>query len=217
MGSARTVLVSDLTTLFNFELRNTRKKQWGEPETLTYVNKWLEFLHSVLTQAESDLVKTGSGSFTTTEGIEIYDLSANEMGDLIAPVHVWLNGLKELEQAEESERMNHIISKEQGTTSYSQPGKYYLEGDNIGLLPFPDSTEYTVNVKYIPDYTAVIITGTMPYKNIFNNVLVEGVKVIAKNRESYGTAVDAALMELFQERAVSIMRKRQKENNRLIR
>ncbi len=216
MGSARSVLVSDLTTLFNYELRNTHEKQWEATETIAYVNKWLEFIHSILTEHESELVKTGSGSFTTSEGVEIYDLTVNAMGDLIAPLTVWLSGIGEIELVEESERMGHVISKEQGNTSYSQPSSYYLEGDNIGLLPFPDSTTYTVKIKYIPDYTALIVTSTMPYKNLFNNVLIEGVKIIAKNREEYGTAIDAALMELFQDRAMSIIRKRQKQDNRMV-
>jgi hypothetical protein len=210
MGSARAVTVADMTTLFNYELRNTHAKQWAKPETLAYINKWLEFIHAILTEQEADLVKTGSGSFDTVVGTELYDLSDNGMGDLIAPLVVWLSALGEIEQTEESNRMPHVISKEQGNTSYSQPYSYYLEGDNIGLLPFPDDI-YTVNVKYIPDYTPVT-TGSMPYKNIFNNVLVEGVKIIAKNREGYGTAIDAALMELFQDRAMSIIRKRQKQN-----
>ncbi len=213
MGNARTVLISDMTTLFNYELRNSYAKQWESAETIAYVNKWLEFIHAILTDMESDLVKTGSGSFVTVAGTELYDLDANSMGDLMAPLTVWLSALGEIDAVEESERMVHVIAKEQGSTAYSQPSGYYLEGDNIGLLPFPDDV-YTVKLKYIPDYTTLTTTSTMPYKNIFNNVLVEGVKIIAKNRESYGTAIDAALMELFQDKAIAILRKRQKQNNR---
>ncbi len=215
MGSARTVTVEDLTTLFNFELRNSDKVQWEADETLAYVNKFLEIIHIILAEHESDLVKTGTGSFTTSEGIELYDLSDNSMGDLLYPCTVWLSGLGEIEQAEETDRMPHVISKEQGNTSYNQPSEYYIEGDNIGLLPFPDSTTYTVKLKYVPDYAAVVLGRTMPYKNLFNGVLVEGVKIIAKNRENDGSAVDAAIMELCQDRAMSVLRKRQKQTVQL--
>jgi hypothetical protein len=133
------------------------------------------------------------------------------MGDLLFPVHVWVSEYSELEQVPESERMSHVIAEEQSANAYSQPSMYYLEGDNIGLLPFPDAT-YTIRLKYIPDYTALTTASTMPFRNLFNNVLVEGVKIIAKNREEYGTAVDAAIMELFQDRAMSVIRKRQKQN-----
>lgn len=215
MGSARTVLVSAMTTLFNYELRNSDAKQWEAAETLAYVNKWMEYVHMMMAEHECDMVLTGSGSFTTVEGTETYDLSANSMGDLWFPVHVWCDSYNELEQVSEAERMSHQIAYEQSASAYSQPSMYYLEGDNIGLLPFPDDT-YTINVKYIPDYTALTTASTMPFKNLFNNTLVEGVKIHAKNREEYGTAVDAALMELFQDRAMSVIRKRQKQNPRFV-
>jgi hypothetical protein len=215
MSSARTVLVSELKTQFNYELRNAAQKQWEPDETLGYVNRWMEFCHSILTEHESDLVLTGSGTFPTVAGTGTYDLSANSMGDLIVPVHVWLSGYAELEQVPESDSMSHVIAKEQGSTSYSQPNSFYLVGDTIGLLPYPDAV-YTVKLKYIPNYTALVLTSTMPYKNLFNNILIEGVKILAKNREEYGSATDSALMELFQDRAMSIIRQRQKQLNQIV-
>lgn len=215
MSDQRAVTVADITTRFNYELRNQYAVQWEAAETLEYVNKWGEFIHDILTEHKSDLVKTGSGSFTTIIGTELYDLSTKSMGDLIVPLNVWLSAYGELEEIDESERMAHIISKEQGTTAYGQPSNYYLEGNNIGLLPIPDSVSYTIKLKYIPNYVTLASTSSaMPYKNIFNNVFVEGVKILAKNREGYGTAVDAALMELFQDRAMSILRQRQKQDVR---
>jgi hypothetical protein len=178
------------------------------------VNKWAEFLHDILTEHESDLVKTGSGDFVTVAGTEFYDLSDNDMGDLIVPLKVWVSGSAELEPCDESDRMEHVIAQEQGTTAYNEPSHYYMEGDNIGLLPIPDAV-YTIKLKYIPNFAGIAaITEAMPFKNIFNNAFVEGVKIIAKNREGYGTAVDAALMELFQDRCMSILRKRQKQDVR---
>ena len=215
MGDARVVTVSTLTTLFIYELRNTHAKQWDYSETLSYVNKWMEFVHQILAEHESDLVKTGSGYLATSEGTELYSLSANSMGDLLFPATVWRSGVSDLELVPEWGRMEHVIADEQGSSPYGQPDSYYIEGDYIGLLPLPDSTGYTVKLKYIPDYTALTATSTMPYRNLFNNVLVEGVKIISKNREEYGTAVDAALMELFQDRAMSIVRKRQKQDTRI--
>jgi len=214
MGDARIVTVGDMTTRFNYELRNSYATQFEAAETLEYVNKWAEFIHDILTEHESDLIKTGTGDFVTVAGTEIYDLSVNDMGDLIAPLKVWVSGLSELEICEEEERMAHVLEQEKGSTAYSQPNFYYIEGDNIGLLPIPDAV-YTIKLKYIPNFAGITtVAASMPFKNIFNNAFVEGVKIIAKNREGYGTAVDAALMELFQDRAMSILRKRQKQDVR---
>lgn len=216
MGSAREITASDFKTRINLELRNKYEVEWEEYETLAYLNKWLEFIHSLLVEFESDLVKTGSGSFPTVAGTEVYDLSGNDMGDFWAPVSIWLSGLEEIEMVSESERMPHVILKEQGATAYDQPTGYYLEGDNIGLIPFPDQA-YTVKVKYIPEFSPLSSEdGVIPFKNLFNLVLEEGTKIIAKNRENYGSNVDSVLMELFQDRALSILRKRQKQSSRLV-
>lgn len=220
MGDARAVLISSLTTLFNYELRNEHAKQWDATETLSYVNKWLEFIHMILIEHESELVQTGSGTITTVAGTDEYALADNSMGDLLAIPHgdddysrVRISGVGILTLGDRKDRTAHLISKDAATTAYSQPSEYYLHGGNFCLLPFPDAV-YTIYITdYMPDYTAITaVTESAPYKNLFNNVLVEGVKIIAKNRESYGTAIDAALMELFTDRAMSIIRKRQKQD-----
>lgn len=218
MGAKRDVTIGDLTTLANYELRNINSQQWKAPETLQYFIKWLEFIYYMLADFESDFVTTGSGSFTTLEGIELYDLEDEEMGDLLFPYTVWASGLKELKLADKSERMPYVIQEEQTSGSgRSQPAKYYIEGSNIGILPFPDSTEYTIKLEYVPDFVPPVDTDyIMPFQNLFNNVLLNGMMVIAKNREEGGSGVDGALMELFQEKAIGILRKRQKQSFRMV-
>lgn len=224
MGDARTVTVDNLKTRFNYELRNSDQEQWEAAETLEYVNKWLEMIHAILLEHESELVCTGTGEITLVAGTDEYSLSSNDMGDLVYipggetsdTSRVRLEGLQALTLGRRSDRMAHLIEKDNGTTSYSQPSEYYIHAGNICVLPFPDSasTAYALKIEdYAVDYTTITaVTETVPYYNIFNNVLVEGVKIIAKNRESDGSAVDSALMELFQDRAMSILRKRQKQD-----
>ena len=226
MSSARTVTVSEFKTRLNYELRNSYEVEWITAEVLSYINKWNEFIYMLLAEHESDLVMTGSGSFTTSEGVERYLLADNSMGDLWTipgcedadDSNVRLSGLGGLELCEKKERTEHLIAKDQGSSSYSQPSKFYLHNGYIGLLPFPDSTVYTVYIEdYIPNFTPLADeNATMPYQNLFNIVFEEGAKIVAKNREGYGSATDAVLMELFQDRAMSIIRQRQKQNNCLV-
>ena len=222
MGSARTVLVSDMTTRFNYELRNVYAKQWVAAETLEYVNKWMEFIHHIMAEYESDFVQTGTGQITTVAGTDQYSLSSNSIGDLLAipggecaeDSRVRISASKTLTLGKVEDRTYHLIQKDIGTQAYSEPNEYYIHGGYFGVLPIPDAA-YVIKIDgYIPDYTALTTSSTMPYQNLFNNVLVEGVKIFAKNREGYGTAVDAALMELFQDRVMSILRKRQKQDVR---
>ena len=222
MGSARSVTLTEMTNLFNYELRNEDAEQWEAAETLAYINKWLEFIHKILTENKSELVQTGSGEITLVAGTDEYALADASMGDLIAipggedsdASRVRLSGIGVLELGQREDRMAHLLAKDDGTTSYSQPSKYYLHGDNLCVLPFPDQAYTLKIVDYIPDYTKLtaVTTDTMPYRNIFNLVLIEGVKILAKNREGQGSGVDAALMELFQDRAMSILRLRTKQD-----
>jgi hypothetical protein len=223
VGGARTVLVSNMTTRFNYELRNTDAVQWEAAETLEYLNKWGEFIQDILIEMESELIQTGSGTITTVAGTDEYLLSDNSMGDLVAipggdtasNSRVRLSGVGALILGYRGDRTAQLILKDNGTTSYNQPGKYYLHNNYFCVLDIPDAV-YTIYIQdYMPNWVTLIITSAMPYQNIFNNVFVEGVKVIAKNRENYGSAIDASLMELFQDRILSVLRKRQKQNNRM--
>lgn len=212
MGSARTVTAEDIKTRVNLELRNTHQVQFTEAEVLAYINKWLEFIHQFLIESASDLVRTGTGTITTVEGTELYSLSDNSMGDLLTPYKVWVSGSIPMELVPESDRDEYVMSDETDASGYSEPTTFYIEGEYVGFLPFPDDA-YTVKVKYYPEFVPLEdIDATIPYRNLFNLQLEEGAKIIAKNRENYGTSVDAALMELFKDRAKAVIDMRQKQN-----
>lgn len=223
MGDARVTTGTQLLARVNYELRNASAVEWIAAEMLEYINKWLEFTYMILAEAESDIVMTGSGSFVTVAGTERYSLATNSMGDLwyipgcleAENSNVRISGTGGLLLGERNERTPHLIAKDNGTGSYTQPNKFYLHQGYIGLLPFPDAV-YTIYIQdYVPNFVPLtLITETIPFQNLFNLQLEEGAKIIAKGREGYGSGTDAVLMELFQDRAVSILRKRQKQNNR---
>lgn len=216
MAAARITKASDLQTRINFELRNTYKVQFTEPEILAYINKWLEFVHQYLIESDSDLVRIGKGTFQTEAGVELYSLSENGMGDLWVPYKIWVSTYQPMEMVPESERDPYVANQEAGVDDKSIPAMFYLEGDEIGLLPFPDDV-HTVNLKYYPEYSPLIsIDDAIPYRNLFNLQLEEGSKILAKNRENYGTAVDAALMDIFKERAKALVDLRQKKDEQFI-
>ena len=107
----------------------------------------------------------------------------------------------------ESERYSHIASDTNG-----QPRQFYIEGDNIGLLPFPDAV-YTVWLKYFPEFVPPAdATEAMPYKNLFNLQVQAGIIMLAKNRESMDIGISTALMDLFERRAYEISKKRRVKN-----
>lgn len=226
MAAARTVTTTSFIVQLNYELRNIQQKQWVAAETLVYVNKMYELIYMILVDANSELIASGSGTITTVAGTEAYDLSANAMGDLWSPYKInnedntyaiYLtdasgNIYEPIEMVPREDRYPYVVS---GSSARSRPTGFYLDVDNIGLLPVPDAV-YTVTIdKYFPNWTPLADGDDMPLKNLFNLQIKDGVKLIAKNREGYNMAVEAAMLEVFQDRALQIMRQRRVPNHQM--
>lgn len=224
MGDARDVLASAIITTARYDLRDANVGQWTAAELLAYLNRCLELIHEILVDFNAELIATGSGTITLADGTEAYDLSSNSMGDFWAPfrifseesenaVAVYLtdadgNVYEPLEIVEYADRFAYLQS---GSTAESRPTGIYLKGDYMGFLPVPEAT-YTATIPaYFPNFTPLsAATENMPLKNIFNMQVIEGIKLIAKHREAGSVTVEAALMEVFQQRAWAILQKRVK-------
>ena len=207
MAAAQTYTVQEIIDVCNYELRNQHRRQYSDAEMLEYVRKCLELIYQCLVQEKSELIRTGYSNFPTVVGQEIYDLTATppNAGDFWSPYRIWLDTYENspLELCNEEERYTHIASGTNG-----QPQQFYLEGDNIGLLPFPDEI-YTVRIKYYPNFVPPASGAVnMPFKNLFNLQIQEGVIMMAQNRESLNSTIHAALMEMFENRVHEIIKTR---------
>lgn len=212
MGAAETVAASALITRIRYELYDNDLTQYTDAELLAYINKSLEIIHELLIDEESELIRTGTGSFTTTAGTQSYDLSANTMGDLWLPYRVWISEYEPMTVCEEEDLYDAINEEEKGSTGHrTRPEVYCIVGEYMWFEDVPDDT-YTVNLKYYPNFVPLASTASnMPLRNLFNQAVIEGVKVLAKHRNEQSVHVDAILKDIFQERALRIMRKRRKQ------
>lgn len=226
MAAARTFLVSSLIDNVEYELRDTVNAQYTAVELLVYFNKCYEMIYEILTESNSELVATGSGSITTVAGTETYSLATNSMDDMWTPFKldnaastyaIYLtdsssNIYDPIEMVEYQDRFAYVRA---GSGSRNRPTGFYLDNDNFGLLPIADAV-YTVTVsKYIPNFIALASTASTPLRHLFNLEIEEGIKLIAKNRESQAINIESVLMELFQTRAMRIMRARRKKTLQL--
>lgn len=201
MPTARVVICQEIVEACNYELRNIHERQYSNAEMFAYLNKCLELIYQALVQEESEFIWSYLHSFVTVQGQELYPLS----GDFWCAYRIWLTGYENslLEMCEEKDRYSYLESQSEG-----QPTKYYIEGESIGLLPFPDQV-YTVNMKYFHNFVPPsALSDPMPYKNLFNLQIQEGIIMLAKNRESMDIGIDISLMELFETRAYEITKKR---------
>lgn len=235
MGNARTITAATLIGQVAHELRDTAQQQYTSPggtahdELFVYLNKCLEMIYMILTADNSELITTGSGTITTVDGTEAYDLSANSMGDFWAPAKI--NGgmydgeweiyvvdssstvYSPMEMVPYGERFHYLQS---GTAAESRPTQFYLNAGNIGLLPVPDAA-YTLTIpRYIPNFTPLSATSdNMPHYNLFNQQIVEGIKMIAKQRNNTPAAYESVMMDMFQARALEIANLRTKSEYRI--
>lgn len=202
-------ITADIIEQVGYELRND-SGEFSDQELLTYVNKNLEILHTVLINSESELVRTGSGSFNTIAGTQSYDLTSSgiDITDMWLPHRVWTSQYEPMDMCSEDELYDGINNEEKGSTGCrARPQEYCLVGDYMWFKEVPDVV-YTVNIKYFPEHTNVRLDSTMPYRGIFNQKLVQGVLMTAKNRNEMNVNVEASLLALYESAAFNLIKRR---------
>jgi hypothetical protein len=217
MGDARDVAASTIIDQIEYELRDADNTNYSTTELLAYINRCNEWIYEILVDENSEMVGTSTGTITTVAGTQNYTLADNSMGDFWLPVRlkngrhaVWISEYEPMQMCSEDDLYDAINANEGSTTSRAQPERFCLRGGDIWFEEVPDDA-YTVNLRYYPNFTPLADTSAnMPYYNLFNNDIIEGVKVLAKNRNERGANVDAMLKNMFQERALRLMRMRRK-------
>jgi hypothetical protein len=226
MAAARTITISDFIDQINYDLRNTKSVEFTDAEMLIHINRMFEMIYYILFDMNSELILSSGSTVSTVAGTETYALSSDfaaNISDLWAPYRLEGDNYREghcavyitdsssviyepLEMVEYAERYSYLIA---GSTSRTRPVSFYIDGDNIGLLPVPDAV-YTLTIdKYFPNFTpASAASENMPYKNIFNQAIGNGVKLLAKNRNDDSIAVETELMKIFTDAAKRIVKYR---------
>ena len=209
MATAKVVSAADLIGHVRYDLRDARIRTYTDPEMLAYLNRMLEDVHSELVDWESELVCTGSGTITTVAGTEEYDLNTASIGDLLLPHAVWVSGMPEMEEVGKSRRYQFVQAEQSSTGSgRGEPYMYYVAASSLGLLPIPDGV-YTVYVEYFPEFSPLeSVEDPMPYRNMFNRVVEEGLKLISKVRQNRPAVLEGTFMNELKMQVGNIMRKR---------
>ena len=198
-----------MITDIRYELRDTTTTyQYEDAELLVYINKVSEIIHQMLIDQESEMVRNGSGTITCVAGTQSYDLDDNSMGDLWVPHRVWVDTKEPMTMCEEWELFDSINLEEDSQTGHrAEPCKYCIIEDYIWFKEVPDDT-YTVRFKYYPNYTVLTTASACPFRHIFNQDIVEGVKIFAKNRNEMDVQIDAVLKDYFEQVAQKVMKRR---------
>jgi hypothetical protein len=99
----------------------------------------------------------------------------------------------------------------------SEPVEFYLDGsNNLIFLPTPDDT-YTAKIPYYPYHTTLTATTeTVPFKQIFDNVIIESVTMRAQNRDEYDLSFELKWFSYIRGQARKIISMRKNETVRFM-
>ena len=95
--------------------------------------------------------------------------------------------------------------------------EFYINGANgITFFPQPDD-EYTAVIPYYPYHTVLTLTtNTIPFMQIFDNVILESVVMRAQNREEYDLAYELKWFSYIRSQAKKIIYLRKNPTTRIM-
>ena len=209
--------VSEFITDISYSLRND-SGEFINDELLTYLNRSYNFLYNILVKQKSEIVQTGSNSFSTIAGTQSYDLTSSGINitDMWVPHRVWVSKYEPMNVCYEEDLYSAINLEEQGSTgSRTRPTDYCLIGNTIWFKQVPNDI-YTINLKYFPTFSKLTSTASeMPFLGMFNLALGQAVEMYAKYRNEININLDTQLTQLFNTETLWMLGKRSKKNTRI--
>lgn len=208
--------VSSVIKNINYKLRNEESEEFSDGELLSYVNESISVLKTVLARKGYLISRTGTGSFTTTEGTQSYDLTSVDtpISNLWLIDNIWISEYEPMDKCDEDNIYETRNEEEKGNTSHRcRPLDYCFIGNTVWFKQSPDAT-YTVNLNYYPNHTNLYTTDTMPYNDLFNRSIIAAVMMIAKNRLEMNSQLEIQLMALFDNSAQFLLDKRNYKEKR---
>lgn len=144
--------------------------------------------------------------------------TATDYSDIWVPYKVWIAGQDPIDLADTSVHNDHLDSD--GDVISGTPSEYYIEGANPDLivLDAPDSSYNgeTLHIWYYPNWSKPAgESAIIPFRNMFNLQLREMIKMKARNRNAKPANVEAAWMELYQDRAFMMANQGRKQGIQL--
>ena len=198
----------------------TTSSEPTQAECIQWINEVCNELLTVCITTSSEIGRT-SAPITTVDGTPSYtDLAAlmfapvlmyDRDGNQFSAFIVKTNSRVPIRLVSVDAYVDHNPSEE------SEPTEFYIDGTNsIIFLPTPDA-EYTVQVPYYPYHTILTLpTETVPFMQIFDNVILEPVVMRAQNREEYDLAYELKWFSYIRSQAKKMIYMRRNPTTRIM-
>ena len=219
-------LVSDMLTWVGYRLfpdGETTISTSSEPtqaEAIQWINEVCNELLTVCVTTSSEIGRS-SVSITTVDGTSSYtDLAAL----IFAPVLMYdRNGRQFSGYIEKTNVRNPLrlvgadALIDENPAEEGEPVEFYINGANgITFFPQPDAA-YTAVIPYYPYHTILTLTtNTIPFMQIFDNVILESVVMRAQNREEYDLSYELKWYSYIRSQAKKILYLRKNPTTRIM-
>ena len=186
--------VATFLTNVRWQLRDADASLYDDDsELLLYLNTAIAQLDSILSQINSDRVLTNS---TLALGAAANYVAA-PTGCMVGR-HAWIS-TDFLHKVDPDYIM--VRRKNLGTTT-GQPMYWAHQGANI-IFDYTTDDAYSVDFYYDVATTAITATSTsMPYSDVYNDMLLQGVTILAKSPREYSLNAEGVLHDFFMENAM---------------
>jgi len=197
----------------------TTSSEPSQAECLQWINEVCNELLTVCITTGSEIGRS-SVSITTVDGTSTYtDLAAL----IFAPVLMYdRNGRQFSGYIEKTNVRNPLrlvgadALIDENPSEEGEPVEFYINGANgVTFFPQPDD-EYTAVIPYYPYHTVLTLTtNTIPFMQIFDNVILESVVMRAQNREEYDLAYELKWFSYIRSQAKKIIYLRKNPTTRI--
>lgn len=186
--------VATFLTNVRWQLRDADASLYDDDsELLLYLNTAINQLDSILSQINSDRVLANS-TLTLTAGAAYVAAPAN----CIVGRHAWI-GTDFIQKTDPDSIM--VRRKNLGSTT-GQPQYWAHQGGNI-VFDYTSDQIYSVDFYYDVATAAITATSTsMPYNDVYNDMLMQGVVILAKSPREYALNAEGVLHDFFMENAM---------------
>jgi hypothetical protein len=184
------------------------KTQWEDSQLLNFVNRAVDYIHKLLIKVQSE-IGIEEATVTMVASTQEYSLADN-MPDFwsIAVNGVYFSSVeKPLLPVSYEDKI-----REGSDTTSTDPKSFYITSTNIGVVNIPNATSVaaypTLSCRYFKKNTTLVLTDSMPYKNVFNEPISLFMDSLAQMKAKVPTEEFISLFNALEESALIIINSR---------
>lgn len=180
---------------------------WTDANLLKFWNKGMRFVYQLLIRENSEIGVT-AGTITMAAVTQGYALSGN-LDDF------WVmakNGVYFADNDPLTQCSYEDLAREGTTTTDELPKIFCLDASNLLLVNIPTTTAATVattlNCRYFSRPVDKALTGSCPWKNIFNEAITMFMDSVAFMQNEVDSSALASIYNTLEEQTLIIINKR---------